>query len=150
MSSVQQATSTVLGAVLERRRAEGDYEVDGIIIASDSHAYPREQKKYPTHATAFKMMLDDQTTLATVVNVAWEPSRFGVLKPIVVVHPVQLDGVTISNVTGHNAHFIYHNSIGGLIGPGARLRITRVRRHSQNCAGHDSQQRASSQVWTML
>ena len=44
VSSVQQATSTVLGAVLERRRAEGDYEVDGIIIASDSHAYPREQK----------------------------------------------------------------------------------------------------------
>ena len=26
------------------------------------------------------MMLDDQTTLATVVNVAWEPSRFGVLE----------------------------------------------------------------------
>lgn len=125
LHSVQDVTSTKLAVMLQDRRDNGEYEVDGLIIGSDSEAYPRERKKYPTHAKAFKMMLDDQTTHTTVKRVLWEASRYGVLKPVVEVEPVSLDGVTIANVTGHNAHFIFHNAVGGRIGPGARLQITR-------------------------
>lgn len=111
--------------LLLQRRDEGDYEVDGIIITSDCRPYEREEEKYPKYAKAFKMILNDQTAEVRVLGITWTPSMYGLLKPVVNVSKVHLDGVNIQNVTGNNAHFILHNTLGGPIGPGALIKLTR-------------------------
>jgi NAD-dependent DNA ligase len=66
----------------------------------------------PDHAFALKMVLSDQKAEAKVVDVLWEPSKDGYLKPRVRIEPIHLGGVTITYVTGYNAKFIEDNKIG--------------------------------------
>ena len=117
-------TNSSLSKLLEKRRLESDYEIDGIIL-TDNGLYDRPTGKYPDYAKAFKMVLDDQTAEISVLNIKWDPSMYGVLNPVIQIQPVFLDGVTIKNVSGYNARFITNNTIGGLIGPGAIIKITR-------------------------
>uniref|UniRef100_A0A6C0EJ59 DNA ligase (NAD(+)) n=1 Tax=viral metagenome TaxID=1070528 RepID=A0A6C0EJ59_9ZZZZ len=117
-------TNTSLSIVLEKRRTESNYDIDGIIL-TDNGLYERPTGKYPCYAKAFKMVLDDQTAEVSVLNIKWEPSMYGVLNPVIQIHPVLLEGVTIKNVSGYNARFITNNTVGGLIGPGAIIKITR-------------------------
>jgi NAD-dependent DNA ligase len=56
-----------------------------------------------------------------VLNVSWSPSMYGVLKPLVHIKKVELDGVIIKQLTGHNARYILNNKIGR----GAIIKITR-------------------------
>ena len=90
---------------------DGDiYEIDGIIITDDK-IYQR-QKKNPKHSFAFKMVLSDQMMESKVVDVHWNPSKYGYLKPRVQIEPINIKGATIEYVTGHNAEFIRKNKIG--------------------------------------
>ena len=90
---------------------DGDiYEIDGIII-TDDNIYQR-QKKNPKHSFAFKMVLSDQMMESKVVDVHWNPSKYGYLKPRVQIEPINIKGATIEYVTGHNAEFIRKNKIG--------------------------------------
>ena len=117
-------TNTKLTEILQKRRNESKYEIDGIII-TDNGLHLRTNKKYPEYAKAFKMVLDDQTGETSVLNIKWEPSMYGILNPVVQISPLKLDSVTINNVTAYNAKFITENAIGGLIGPGSVIQITR-------------------------
>jgi DNA ligase (NAD+) len=103
-------TNELLSAYLVDRRTNYQYEIDGIIVADD-RVYPRTTGN-PEHAFAFKMVLSDQKAEAKVVDVLWEPSKDGYLKPRVRIEPVHLGGVTISFATGYNAKFIEDNKIG--------------------------------------
>ena len=58
------------------------------------------------------MVLSDQKAEAKVVDVLWEPSKDGYLKPRVQIEPIQLGGVKITYATGYNAKFIEDNKIG--------------------------------------
>ena len=120
-------TNSSLSKLLEKRRVESEYEIDGIIVASNNKAYKRSTLsiKNPKYAKAFKMVLDDQTAEVHVTGITWNPSMHGILKPIVNISKVHLDGVNIKNVTGNNAKFLLHNSIGGKIGPGSIVKLTR-------------------------
>ena len=100
-------------------RSTSDYEMDGIIV-SDNNIYPRSAKN-PSHAFAFKMALDEQTTTTQVVDVIWKTSQDGYLKPRVRVVPVYIGGVTIEYATGFNGKFIEENKIG----PGAVVKLIR-------------------------
>lgn len=121
---VNNINSKLLSNLLEERRNIGIYEIDGIII-TDNNVYEREKNKYPKHSKAFKMVIDDQTAEVIVSGITWEPSMYGVLNPVVNVSSILIDGVKISNVTGNNARFILNNNIGGLIGPGSTIKLTR-------------------------
>ena len=123
-TQVDTISNLTLSILLEKRRSESDYDIDGIII-TDNGLYDRPTGKYPTYAKAFKMVLDDQTAEVNVLNIKWEPSMYGTLNPVIQVSPVVLDSVTIKNVSGYNARFITNNDIGGLIGPGSIIKITR-------------------------
>jgi len=123
--SREKVDNSSLSNLLENRREASTYEVDGIIIASDDKGYTRMDDKYPKYAKAFKMVLDDQTAEVSVLGITWNPSMHGVLKPIVNISPVVLDGAKIRNVTGNNAKNIVNNAIGGVIGPGAIVKLTR-------------------------
>lgn len=118
-------SNSILSKILSDRRDNSKYEVDGIII-TDNIPHPREtSEKYPKYAKAFKMILDDQTAEVIVKGITWEPSIYGILNPIVNLSKINLDGVNISNATGYNANFIINNKIGGVIGPGSIVKLTR-------------------------
>jgi NAD-dependent DNA ligase len=108
-----------LSDLLLEWRSTSDYEMDGIIV-SDDNIYPRSAKN-PSHAFAFKMALDEQTTTTQVVDVIWKTSQDGYLKPRVRVVPVNIGGVTIEYATGFNGKFIEENKIG----PGAEVKLIR-------------------------
>ncbi len=112
-------TNEALSDYLVDRRTNYDYEIDGIIV-SDDKIYER-QSGNPDHSFAFKMVLSDQKAEAKVVDVLWEASKAGLLKPRVRIEPIKLGGVTITYLTGHNARKIKDE----MIGVGAMIQIIR-------------------------
>jgi len=103
-------SNTKLSETLVDWRANYAYEIDGVIVTNDA-VYPRASGN-PDHAFAFKMVLSDQMAEAKVVNVIWNASKDGLLKPRVQIEPLRLGGVTIEFATGFNASFIETNKIG--------------------------------------
>lgn len=57
------------------------------------------------------MVLSDQIVEARVVDVIWEPSQQGYVKPKIKIKPVEIGGAKIEYATGHNAAFIFKNKI---------------------------------------
>ena len=103
-------SNEMLSKLLVEWRKSYSYEIDGVIVTHNS-IYPRKSGN-PDHAFAFKMVLSDQIAEAKVVDVLWNPSKDGYLKPRVQIEPIQLGGVTIEFATGFNASFIQDNKIG--------------------------------------
>jgi len=58
------------------------------------------------------MVMSDQMAEAKVIDVLWEASKSGYLKPRVRIEPIRLGGVTIEYATGFNGKFIEENKIG--------------------------------------
>ena len=109
-----------LSEYLKLRRKKGKYDIDGIVVF-DSSSIHEFKTGNPKFAFAFKTILSDQVAEVIVRNVNWEISMNGYYKPTVMIEPVKLVGVTISNVTAHNAKFINDNKIG----PGSVIQIIR-------------------------
>jgi NAD-dependent DNA ligase len=103
-------TNSELSEILVDWRANYTYEIDGVIVANDA-VYERKSGN-PDHAFAFKMVLSDQMAEVKVVDVIWNASKDGYLKPRVQIEPVKLAGVTIEYATGFNGAFIETNKIG--------------------------------------
>ena len=103
-------TNDKLSSLLVEWRAKYDYGIDGIIVA-DNKVYERKTGN-PEHAFAFKMVLSDQMAEAKVVDVLWQASKDGYLKPRIRIEPIQLGGVKIEYATGFNGKFIEDNKIG--------------------------------------
>lgn len=103
-------TNESLSHTLVDWRTNHEYEIDGVIVSNDA-IHPR-QSGNPEHSFAFKMMMSDQVAEAKVVDVLWEASKDGYLKPRVRIEPIQLAGVRIEYATGFNGKFIEDNKIG--------------------------------------
>ena len=112
-------SNDLLSEVLVKWRADYLYEIDGVIVTDDK-VYPRKSGN-PAHSFAFKMVLSDQIAEVKVVDVLWNPSKDGYLKPRVQIEPIQLGGVKIEFATGFNGAFIEQNKIG----VGALIQIIR-------------------------
>jgi NAD-dependent DNA ligase len=97
--------------ILQDRKKTGKYEVDGIII-TDNNLHPVNKTKNPEYAFAFKELPDKNTAKCTVIEIEWNISKDGYIKPTVLIEPVKLSGVTIKRATGFNAKFIFDNKIG--------------------------------------
>jgi DNA ligase (NAD+) len=107
---------------LKLRRGPGDYmapyDIDGLVIVNNK-VYEFESGRNPRHMLAFKV---DVFTETTVIDVVWEASKDGILKPVVIYEPINTGGVTMTRASGKNAKFIVNNSIG----PGAKIVVTRA------------------------
>ena len=117
---VNTLTLDVLKEELLKFREVSPYEIDGLIIQANS-SFMRNKTSNPDYAFAFKMRIQENEKLSTVVQVEWNPSKWGMLKPRVKIQPIELGGVTITWATGFNAYFIDTYKIG----PGAVVKITR-------------------------
>ena len=94
-----------------------EYEIDGIILEVNNLATQdslgRETSSgNPVWARAFKHDSFEQKAESEVIGISWNISKQGLLKPIIHINPIRLDGVTVSNVTGNNARFIKDMGIG--------------------------------------
>jgi DNA ligase (NAD+) len=111
--SVDSLTKTLLNY-----RQKSPYELDGIIVQANQ-SYDRNTSGNPEYMFAFKVPTESFST--TVIAVEWNISKWGQLKPVVIVEPVEAAGVTMTRVTAHNAKYVEENNLG----PGAVIRITR-------------------------
>lgn len=107
--------------ILQDRKKTGKYECDGIII-TDNNQHNVNKLGNPEYAFAFKELPDKLTTECKVIEVEWNVSKDGYVKPTVLIEPVQLSGVTIKRATGFNGRFIKDNKIG----PGSIIQIVRA------------------------
>jgi NAD-dependent DNA ligase len=103
-----------------------EYEIDGLIIELNDlklqDKLGREtSSNNPVWARAFKHPSFEQSAETDVIGISWNISKQGLLKPILHITPVKLDGVTVSNVTGNNARFV--KDLG--LGVGAKVVVKR-------------------------
>ena len=94
-----------------------EYEIDGIILEVNNlvtqNSLGRETSSgNPVWARAFKHPSFEQSAETDVIGISWNISKQGLLKPILHINPVKLDGVTVSNVTGNNARFVKDSGLG--------------------------------------
>jgi DNA ligase (NAD+) len=96
----------------ERRRAELDYEIDGIVIKVDSIAQQRELGALhgrPRWARAFKWA--PMTAVTRLNKILIRVGRTGALNPWAMLEPVEVGGVTVSRATLHNEEDINRKDI---------------------------------------
>lgn len=108
------------------RRKMTKYAIDGIVIEVDKaekrkQIVPTKQTLNPEYARKYKVLASENIAIAEVVDVEWNVSKTGYLKPRIQIKPVNLVGVTINYATGFNAKFIFENKVG----PGSVVEITR-------------------------
>lgn len=116
----------MLTKLLNTMRNNSEYEIDGIVLDVNSwkqreQINPTKDTLNPEYARKFKIADASNLAIATVIEVQWNISKNGYLKPRVKIEPVELVGVTVQHATGFNAKFIQDNGIG----KGAQIRITR-------------------------
>lgn len=117
-----------LAKMIENRREFGGYEIDGIVIEVNAAFKRGVLESEVTRDTlnpayAIKYKVEDASNIADskVVEVEWNPSKHGYLKPRVRIEPVEIQGTTVQYATGFNAKFVFDNKIG----PGAVVTISR-------------------------
>jgi len=94
-----------------------EFEIDGLIIELNNLSLQNKlgresSSNNPVWARAFKHPSFEQSAETDVIGISWNISKQGLLKPILHITPVKLDGVTVSNVTGNNARFVKDLGLG--------------------------------------
>lgn len=99
------------------RKWKLEYQIDGLVIevneSSVRKKLGRKSNGNPDYAIAFKREAWLQSYTTTVEKVEWNVSKDGCLCPVVCVKPVEMEGATVSKVTGYNAKYILDNHIAG-------------------------------------
>lgn len=87
----------------EKRISGNEVPSDGLVLAYDDLEYGRslgETAKFPRSAIAFKW--EDATADTELIEVEWSASRTGLINPIAVFEPVELEGTTVTRASLHN------------------------------------------------
>lgn len=100
---------TVADGVAEFAERIGDFEIpsDGLVLIYDDIQYGRSlgtTAKFPRDAIAFKWA--DEMAETKLIEVIWNPSRTGLINPIAVFEPVDLEGTTVSRASVHNLSMV--------------------------------------------
>lgn len=109
-----------LATMLQDRRANSKYDVDGLVLALDV-IEELIAGQNPSKTKAFKMTLEDQIRDTIVDHINWNISRHGSYIPVVVFKPVFIDGIRITKATGHNARYVIDRHIGN----GTHIKVIR-------------------------
>jgi DNA ligase (NAD+) len=110
VESIEEVAETC--AAWEARRAELEYEIDGIVIKVDSFAQQEvlgSLHERPRFARAYKWAPTTAVTRLLAIHV--RVGRTGVLNPLAELEPVQVGGVTVSSATLHNEDDIRRKDI---------------------------------------
>ena len=110
VESIEEVAAVV--AAWERRRAELDYEIDGVVIKVDSFDQQRRLgalHERPRWARAYKWA--PMTAQTKLLKILIRVGRTGALNPWALLEPVEVGGVTVSRATLHNEEDINRKGI---------------------------------------
>lgn len=89
------------------RIAGHDIPSDGLVLSYNDIAYGRSlgtTAKFPRDSIAFKWA--DELAETTLLEVFWSPSRTGLINPVAIFEPVELEGTTVSRASLHNVSIL--------------------------------------------
>lgn len=89
------------------------YPIDGIVAAFDDVEYGVSlgtTGHHPKHSLAYKFSQEDNETV--LLDIEWNTSRTGLVNPVAVVEPVEIDGTTVSRATLSNVSIIKELQLG--------------------------------------
>jgi len=92
---------------------KNDFPSDGLVALYDDIAYGDSlgsTAKFPRNAFAFKWA--DEIRETTLRSIEWSPSRTGLINPIAVFDPVELEGTTVSRASVHNVSILKELELG--------------------------------------
>ena len=84
-----------------------DYPSDGLVLMYDDIAYGislGSTAKFPRNGIAFKW--EDEQAETTLKYIEWSPSRTGLINPVAVFEPVELEGTTVTRASVHNISIV--------------------------------------------
>ncbi|MGI6096176.1 MAG: NAD-dependent DNA ligase LigA [Lachnospiraceae bacterium] len=90
-----------------------DFPSDGLVLLYDDIAYGDalgSTTKFPRNAFAFKWA--DEIRETTLREIVWSPSRTGLINPVAVFDPVELEGTTVSRASVHNISIMKELELG--------------------------------------
>lgn len=90
-----------------------DFPSDGLVALYDDIAYGDSlgrTAKFPRNAFAFKWA--DEIKETTLVEMEWSPSRTGLINPVAIFEPVELEGTTVSRASVHNISIVKELALG--------------------------------------
>ena len=90
-----------------------DIPVDGLVLTYEDTVFAETlgaTAKYPRDAMAFKWR--DQNAETTLREIEWSPSRTGLLNPVAIFDPVELEGTTVSRASVHNINIMEDLQLG--------------------------------------
>ncbi len=90
-----------------------DFPSDGLVLIYDDIAYGNSlgrTAKFPRNAIAFKW--SDEQAETTLLEVEWSPSRTGLINPVAIFEPVELEGTTVTRASLHNISYCEDMELG--------------------------------------
>lgn len=92
---------------------KNDFPSDGLVALYDDIAYGDSlgtTAKFPRNSYAFKWK--DEVRETTLKEIEWSPSRTGLINPVAIFEPVELEGTTVSRASVHNISIMKELQLG--------------------------------------
>ena len=90
-----------------------DFPSDGLVVTYDDIAYGESlgsTAKFPRNSFAFKW--EDEIRETRLLEIEWSPSRTGLINPVAIFEPVELEGTTVSRASVHNISIVKELQLG--------------------------------------
>lgn len=123
----------------EEQVKTNDFPSDGLVLIYDDIEYGRSlgtTAKFPRDSIAFKW--EDQQEETVLRRIEWSASRTGLINPVAVFDPVELEGTTVSRASVHNISIMRELKLG----IGDRIRVYKanmiIPQISENLTGSDT------------
>lgn len=81
------------------------YPVDGLVVAMDNYEYSytlEGTEHHPNIMQGYAFKWSDETAETVLREIEWSPSRTGLLNPVAIFDPVELEGTTVQRASLHN------------------------------------------------
>lgn len=135
------SAENIMDAVGDYEKRIESYEVpsDGLVLTYDDIAYGRSlgrTAKFPRDSIAFKWADEIRETI--LKEIEWSPSRTGLINPVAIFEPVELEGTTVSRASVHNISILR----GLKLGIGDRITVYKanmiIPQIAENLTGSDN------------
>ena len=90
-----------------------DFPSDGLVLDLEDVAYGKSlgmTAKFPRDAIAFKWQ--DEEAETTLTEIEWSPSRTGLINPVAIFEPVDLEGTEVRRASLHNISYVKDMKLG--------------------------------------
>lgn len=131
----------ILDSISRFEKKIEDYDIpsDGLVLSYDDIAYGESlgrTAKFPRHSIAFKWA--DELRETSLLEIEWSASRTGLINPVAIFEPVELEGTTVSRASVHNISILR----GLKLGIGDRITVYKanmiIPQIAENLTGSDT------------